>query len=134
AGQLVPAGGIGGGEAVKGGGGIGRPPEFHQLAVELLAPALRDDVDNAAGTAAVLGREGIGQDGHLLDGGERDGAEDGLAAPTVVAGAAIHHEGGLASSGAVGSEQVLVEEDVALVDGRAVCRVEQRKRGNLAAE
>ena len=102
--------------------------------MELVAAAFGDDVDDAAGAGAVLGGEGVGQHGHLLHGGERDVGEDGLAAPAVVAGAAIDFEPGLAAAGAVGGEEVLVHEDVALVDGGAVGGVEQRQEGEAAIE
>ena len=60
--------------------------------------------------------------------------EDGLAAPAIVVGAAIHFEPGLPPAGAVGGEEVLVHEDVALIDGRAVGGVEQGQIGDAAVE
>src|SRR5579872_1739386 len=100
----------------------------------LIAAALSDDVDHAAGAAAIFGGESAGEDGHLLNRVQWDVAEHGLAAPTVVAGSAVHFEPGLTASGAVGGEEILIHEHVALVDGWAIGGAEQREIGDAAVE
>src|SRR5260370_11488305 len=72
-----------------------RPPESNHVAVILVGAGTCVDVDDAAGGASVLGGEGIGEDGELLDRRQRNVGEQGLAAPRVIAGAAIHDEGRL---------------------------------------
>ena len=133
-GDFVAAGGGVGVEAGEFGLRAGGAVELEHAAVKLVAAGAGDDVDDAAGAAAVLGGEGVGEDGHLGDGVLRDVGEDGLAAPAVVGVAAVDFKPGLAAARAVGGEEVLVHEDVALVNGGAVGRVEQRKEGDAAVE
>ncbi len=64
---------------------------------------------------------------HLLHRVQRDVAEDRLPSPAIVAGAAIHFEPRLPPAGAVGGEQILVHEHVALIDGRPIGCVEHRQ-------
>ena len=90
--QLLPEVAFVGGEAGEGRGCRVGTPQLQQFAVELAAAAFGDDVHDAAGAAAEFGGEGVGENVHLLHGGERQAAEHGLAAPGLVAGAAIHHE------------------------------------------
>ena len=106
---------------------LGWTPEFEELPVEFVAAAAGDDVDDAAGAGAVLGGEGVGEHGHLVDGHQRNVGEDGLAAPPVVGVGAVDFKPGLAAARAVGGEEILVHEDVALIDGGAIGGVEQRQ-------
>ena len=118
----------------KRGGGAGRAPRFHRVAVHLAASALADDVDHAPGAAAVFGREGIGKHVHFLDGRARQSGNDGLAPPGIDAVRAVHLKPGLAAARAVGGEQGLVHEDIALADGRAIGGVQHGEVGDLVAE
>src|SRR6266849_2347111 len=102
--------------------------------MELIATALGDDVYSAARAAAVFSRKAVRDHCHFLHRGERDAAEQRLAAPTIVASTAVHFEPGLAPSGSVGGEEILVREDVALVNGRTVGCVQQRQKSDPAVE
>ena len=54
--------------------------------------------------------------------------------PAIATGRAVDFEPGLASSCAVGGEQLFVHEDIALVDGGAIGGVEQWKIGDAAVQ
>ena len=131
-GEVVAARGVGGGEACERGFGGGGPPEFEELAVEAVTACAGDEVDDGPGGGAVLGGEGVGEDGHLRDGHEWDVGEDGLAAPHVDVVGAVGFEPGLAAACAVGGEEVLVHKDVALVDGGAVGGFEEGEKSEAA--
>src|SRR5205823_13678061 len=48
--------------------------------------------------------------------------------------ASVHHKQRLTPSRAIGREQILIDEDVALVNGRMIGRVQQWKVADLAVE
>src|SRR6185312_790619 len=108
--------------------------EGHEIAVEVVGAGAGYEVDGAAGATAILGGEAVGEYAELLDRGERHGGEDRLPAPGVVRRAAVHRIGLLAPAAAVDHEQGFAEEQVARAARRAHGRVEQRQRGDLAAE
>ena len=133
AGDLV-AGGGGCGVEVQARFDIGRAVELEHRAVEVLGAAACDDVDHRAGACAVLGRKALREHVFFEHRVFGDVGEDGLAAPGIVAVGAVDHERLLAAASAIGGEEVLVHEDVALVDGGTVGCVEQRQERDAAVE
>ena len=99
----------------------------------VIDPAL-DDVDDAAGRAAILGGGGVGNHRELLKRGEGDVGEERLPAPCVVVRAAVEREGGLAATAAVGDEEEVVHEEVAGSARGPDGGVELREVRNLATE
>ena len=134
AGEVVAAGGVGGGKSRERCFARRGPPQLDQLATIVAAARASDEIDYRACRAAVFRSKRVRQHGHLVDGRERDVGEDRLPPPHVNAVGAIHLEPGLPAARAIGGDEELVHEDVALVDGRAVGRVQQRQPGDAARE
>src|SRR5262249_20667634 len=97
--------------------------------IEITA-ASRDDVHHSAGRGAILRREGILQDGHLLNCELRQIGEYRLPAPAIGSGTSVHHKGGLPASRFIGREEILVDEHIPLIQRRAVRRIKQREEGD----
>src|SRR6266404_9189896 len=95
--------------------------------MKLITAALADNVHRAARTAAVLRRKSVHQHFHFLHCEKWKRAENCLPAPTVVAGGAVHFKPRLAAARSISGEQILIHEDITLIDGRTVRRVQKRK-------
>ena len=92
-----------------------------------VASTLGNDIHHPARGCAILCGECVFENSHLLHARQREICKDCLPAPTVIAGTAVHLEGGLPPAGTICSKQVLVHENVALIERRTIGRVQQRQ-------